>query len=259
VSQRFGQHFLSSTHILERIAEAACPTPTQVAIEIGPGHGSLTERLLPRVERLIALEIDPYLVAELEEKFRDEPRLQVVQCDAMEYDWSQWCPDVICGNLPYYVATPIVVRAARSGVRTVALIQKEVADRITALPRCRDYGFLTVEIGLYAGARSLFHVKPGSFHPPPKVDSTVIALEPNHLAERLAVTDGKFLAFASACFRHKRKTIRNNVASLYSREVMDANPLVSQLVGQRAEQCSIEQLADLWRGLEAHGKGYPAD
>lgn len=243
--RRFGQHFLSSSHILERIAEAACPARVQVAIEIGPGHGSLTERLLPRVERLIALEIDPQLVAKLEERFRDEPRLQVIQCDALEYDWSQWQPDVICGNLPYYVATPILVRAAQSGVRTVALIQKEVADRITALPGTRDYGFLTCEIGLYARSRSLFHVKPGSFHPPPKVDSTVVVLEPNHLAERLDATDRKFLAFLSACFRHKRKTIRNNLGHLYPAELLGKSPLM----GQRAEQCSIEQLAGLWHDL----------
>jgi 16S rRNA (adenine1518-N6/adenine1519-N6)-dimethyltransferase len=241
VPRRFGQHFLSSPHILERIAEAACPARVQVAIEIGPGHGSLTERLLPRVERLIALEIDPQLVAELEVKFREEPRLQVIQCDALEYDWSQWQPDVICGNLPYYVATPIVVRAAQSGVRTVALIQKEVSDRITASPGSKDYGFLTCEIGLHARARSLFNVKPGSFHPPPKVESTVVVLEPNHLAEQLDATDRKFMAFLSACFRHKRKTLRNNLGHMDS-----PNPLM----GQRAEQCSLEQLAALWHELE---------
>jgi 16S rRNA (adenine1518-N6/adenine1519-N6)-dimethyltransferase len=249
VAQPFGQHFLSSSHILERIAQAACPEPTAIAIEIGPGRGSLTERLLPRVERLIALEIDPQLVAGLEEKFRDEPRLQVIRCDALEYDWGQWCPDVICGNLPYYVATPLVVRAARAEVRTVALIQKEVADRITASPGSRDYGFLTCEIGLYARSRTLFHVKPGAFHPPPKVDSSVLLLEPNGLARQLNATDRKFVIFLSACFRHKRKTLRNNLASTYSRELLDAHELVSQ----RAEQCSIEQLAALWHGLEGHG------
>lgn len=247
MAQRFGQHFLSSTHILERIAQAACPEHTQVAIEIGPGRGSLTEHLLARVDRLIALEIDAHLVAGLEEKFRDEPRLQVVACNALEYDWSQWCPDVICGNLPYYVATPIVVRAAQAGVRMVALIQKEVADRITAAPGTRDYGFLTCEVGLYAQARSLFNVKAGSFQPPPKVESTVILLEPNQLAEKLNVTDRKFLTFLSACFRHKRKTLRNNLGGVYSREVLET----SGLADQRAEQCSIEQLAELWHTVES--------
>jgi 16S rRNA (adenine1518-N6/adenine1519-N6)-dimethyltransferase len=242
VAQPFGQHFLSSSHILERIAQAACPQPVSVAIEIGPGHGSLTERLLLRVERLIALEIDPRLVAELEIKFKDEPRLQIVSCDALAYDWSQWCPDVICGNLPYYVATPLLVRAAQSGVRTVALIQREVAERITASPGSRDYGFLTCEIGIHANSKTLFHVKPGAFHPPPKVESSVILLEPNHLAQKLDVTDRKFLSFLSACFRHKRKTLRNNLASLYKLEPHG-------LLSQRAEQCSLQQLAELWHAI----------
>lgn len=249
MAQPFGQHFLSSSHILERIAQAACPEPVSVAIEIGPGRGSLTERLLTRVERLIALEIDPRLAAELEEKFREEPRLQIIRCDALEYDWAQWSPDVICGNLPYYVATPLVVRAARSGVRTVALIQKEVAARITALPGSRDYGFLTCEIGLYARSRMLFDVKPGAFHPPPRVESSVLLLEPDDMARRLDATDRKFETFLSACFRHKRKTLRNNLASMFAREALDANPMLSQ----RAEQCSIEQLAALWHSLIAKG------
>ena len=248
MAQPFGQHFLSSPHILERIAQAACPEQTSIAIEIGPGRGSLTERLLRRVERLIALEIDPRLAAGLEEKFRDEPRLQVIQCDALEYDWSQWSPDVVCGNLPYYVATPLVVRAARARVRTVALIQREVAERITASPGSREYGFLTCEIALHAKSRTLFHVKPGAFQPPPKVESSVLLLEPCSLAERYDATDPKFVAFLSACFRHKRKTLRNNLMSLYARETLEA----SSLAGQRAEQCSLEQLAGLWHELSAH-------
>jgi 16S rRNA (adenine1518-N6/adenine1519-N6)-dimethyltransferase len=243
--QRFGQHFLSSSHILERIAAAACGEHAGTVIEIGPGRGALTTHLLARADRLIAIEIDPELAAGIRVRFAGEPRLTVIEGDALKQDFREWAPDVICGNLPYYAATPILERSVRLGVRTVALIQREVADRLTAQPGTREYGYLTCSVALYAQARFLFGVKPGSFQPPPKVDSAVVAFEPNTQLAALGVDAQPFLSFLAACFHLKRKTLRNNLAGQYGREVLDALPEASL----RAEQCSLEALAALYRRL----------
>ncbi len=243
--QRLGQHFLTSPHILDRIAAAACGEHTGTVVEIGPGKGALTEYLLKRADRVIAIEIDAEMIGVLAARFPAEPKLTILQGDALDQDFQPWQPDVICGNLPYYAATAILVQAVRTGVRTIGLIQKEVADRITAKPGSREYGFLTCDIALFADARLLFNVKPGAFRPPPQVDSAVIALEPNTRAATLGIPVEPFQKFLSECFQHKRKTLRNNLSGAYPREDLADLPLASK----RAEQCSLEDLAALFRAL----------
>src|SRR5215467_7846092 len=108
--QKLGQHFLSNPRILERIAVAACDPAQPLVIEIGPGKGALTEHLLARAERVIAIEIDPKLVEHLLRKFSGQPRLEIVAADALAIDLVQWGPAVITGNLPYYAATPLLER-----------------------------------------------------------------------------------------------------------------------------------------------------
>jgi 16S rRNA (adenine1518-N6/adenine1519-N6)-dimethyltransferase len=239
--QKLGQHFLIKGSVLERIAAAACPAPAELMIEIGPGRGALTERLLKRAARVVAIEVDPSLVDHLRRKFAAEPRLEVVHADALETDLAQWGPAPIAGNLPYYIASPILEQAARLRMpRAVFLIQKEVAERLVAPPGTRAYGFLTVQTALFAAARLLFQVKPSAFHPPPKVDSAVVLLEPRPAAP--PDPDG-FLRFAALCFAHKRKTIRNNLADVYGKEVVDAWPEA----GLRAEQIPLEGLLEMYR------------
>ncbi len=239
--QKLGQHFLIKGSVLERIAAAACPAPVELMIEIGPGRGALTGRLLKRAARVVAIEVDPSLVDHLRRKFAAEPRLEVVHADVLETDLAQWGPAPIAGNLPYYIASPILEQVARLSMpRAVFLIQKEVAERLVALPGTRAYGFLTVQIALFAAARLLFQVKPSAFHPPPKVDSAVVLLEPRPATP--TGTDG-FLRFAALCFAHKRKTIRNNLAGVYGKEVVDAWPEA----GLRAEQIPLEGLLEMYR------------
>ena len=243
--RKLGQHFLAKGSILERIARAACPQPVDAVIEIGPGRGALTAKLLERASRVIAIEVDPALAAHLRAKFAGEPRLEVVEADVLATDLVQWGRLPVAGNLPYYIATPILERTARLGVpRAVFLIQKEVAERLVASPGTRSYGFLTVEIGLFASARLLFEVKPGAFHPPPKVDSAVVLLEPR---STLAAIDNPedFLRFVSLCFRHKRKTLRNNLAGAYPKEALDKLPEA----GLRAEQIPMEGFVAMYERL----------
>jgi 16S rRNA (adenine1518-N6/adenine1519-N6)-dimethyltransferase len=216
--QKLGQHFLIKASILERIAAAVCPAREDLVIEIGPGRGALTEKLLKRSERVIAIEVDPYLADHLRQKYSGEPRLEIVQADVLETDIRRWGRAAVAGNLPYYITSPILAKTLRSPFkRAVFLVQKEVAERIAAAPGSRDYGFLTVETATFANAGLLFEVKPTAFYPPPKVDSAVVRLEP--LPAPLCAEPEAFLRFVRQCFHQKRKTIRNNLGPVYGNAV----------------------------------------
>jgi len=246
--QKLGQHFLVHGSILERIAAAACPEPEPLVVEIGPGRGALTEKLLQRAERVVAIELDYSLVDHLRQEFASELRLKIVHGDALTTDLSQWGDAPVVGNLPYYAATAIIGQTIRLRTRrAVFLIQKEVADRLVAQPRTREYGYLTVATRLFAEARLLFGVKPGAFHPPPKVDSAVVLLTPQ--ADPRAVDDAEpFLRFVGLCFQHKRKTLRNNLAETYGKEALDALPEA----GLRAEQITLAGFVEMYRRLTAN-------
>ena len=197
----------------------------------------MTTCLLERAERVIAIEVDPVMV----EALGSQPRLEIVHADVLRTDLSQWGPALIAGNLPYYITSPILERifAARAAIsHAVILIQKEVAVRITSPPDSRDYGYLSVLCQTYAEVKSLFNIAPGSFSPPPKVESAVIGLQ-----LRQDVPDQTaFLTFAGRAFRHKRKTLRNNLLPFFDKSRLESMPEA----GLRAEQLSIGQLRDLF-------------
>ena len=245
--QRLGQHFLIRKAVLERIATAVCPRREPLVIEIGPGKGALTAHLLERADRVVAIELDSTLAAGLRTKF---PSLEVVEADVLATDLNQWGPAVVAGNLPYYISTAILSRVLAPGsllTRGAFLVQKEVADRVTASPGSRAYGYLSVESQFHADVRELFDVRPGAFHPPPKVDSALIAFTLRERTKELGVDSSEeFLKFVRLCFTKKRKTIRNNLAAVYGKEAIDRYPESSL----RAEQLSIEQFAGLWKLLK---------
>jgi 16S rRNA (adenine1518-N6/adenine1519-N6)-dimethyltransferase len=252
VGRRLGQHFLNRKSTLNHIAEAACGERTPLVVEIGAGRGALTESLLERADKVVAIELDPVLVQYLRQKFRDAldaGRLVLVESDILKADLSAWGPAVIAGNLPYYITSPILERifaASASCQRAVILVQAEVAARIVAQPGSRDYGYLSVLVQVQARAERLFEVPRSAFKPPPKVDSAVVRLEPGHPAKDLGIEDlPSFLKFAGNCFRYKRKTLRNNLAGLYDRLTIES------LVGpkDRAEALSVAQLAQLFQAL----------
>jgi 16S rRNA (adenine1518-N6/adenine1519-N6)-dimethyltransferase len=245
VPQKLGQHFLSNGAILDRIAHAVCPEGEELVIEIGPGKGALTEKLLQRSGRVIAIELDPLLVDYLRHKFEGETRLKVIHADVLHTDLAQWGPAPVSGNLPYYITSPILEKSVRAGApRSVFLIQKEVAQRLVAQPNQREYGYLTVQTALFADTKMLFDVKPGAFKPPPKVDSAVILLTPHPRDYGIADREA-FLKFLSHSFRQKRKTLRNNLFAVYGKEAVDSWPEA----GLRAEQIPLDKFAELFRRL----------
>lgn len=242
MGRRLGQHFLFRKSILDRIADAACGERVERVVEIGPGKGALTESLLARADKVVAIEVDPHLVHYLNQKFRDAidaGRLDVIEGDVLKTDFGG---AVITGNLPYYITSPILekVFSLQDWTRAVFLVQAEVAERLAAKPGSRDFGYLTVQTQVHAEAEILFGVPRDAFRPPPKVESAVVSLTRRNVAEDPA----GFLKFASLCFRHKRKTLRNNLMPLYDLSKMDEGRL-------RAEQMSISELARLYTKLQA--------
>ena len=181
----------------------------------------------------------------LRQKFEKDPRIEIVHADVLQTDLAQWGPAPIAGNLPYYIASPILEKAIRvPAPRAVFLIQHEVAERLAAQPGTRDYGFLTVQTAIFAQVRYLFGVKPGSFQPPPKVDSAVVMLQPRAEGPIVSSPDD-LVRFVGHCFGHKRKTLRNNLAGIYGKEVIDTWPEASL----RAEQIPVAGFVEMWKRL----------
>jgi 16S rRNA (adenine1518-N6/adenine1519-N6)-dimethyltransferase len=177
--RRLGQHFLSDPRILARIADAVEAGPADRVLEIGPGPGGLTGPLLARAGEVIAIEKDPDLIGPLSERF---PAVRVVQGDALELDWHQLVspPFIVAGNIPYNITSPLLEKSLIPPLptRIVFLVQKEVAERVTAVAGTAEYGALSIGIQLAANAEKLFNVPAGAFQPKPKVDSAVLRLTP---------------------------------------------------------------------------------
>jgi 16S rRNA (adenine1518-N6/adenine1519-N6)-dimethyltransferase len=244
--QRLGQHFLTNRSTLERLAAAACPAREPLVIEIGPGRGALTEFLLPRADRVMAIEVDPRLAQAVRQRFPNAPGLSVLEADVLETDLAQWGSVVVAGNLPYYITSPILEKLFALGPllrRAILLMQKEVAERLTARPGNRDYGWLTVLANFHTTPELLFTVPPGAFAPPPKVDSAAVRLTPVPPVPGLPAAP--FLEFVSRAFRQKRKTLRNNLAPFYGQRIAEWPE-----ARLRAEQLSLEEFAGLFRRLK---------
>jgi len=228
--KKWGQHFLVHPETARRIVDAARVAPGDTVIEVGPGEGALTRPLVESAARLLAIEIDPpraeLLARELvlREDEGGEGRVRVLQGDALsrsfsewlaEAGWSAFAPALLVANLPYNVATPILSAAIAEPsaiARSVATIQKEVAQRFAAKPGSDHYGYLSVRTAAFARARILFDLPPGAFRPRPKVTSSVLELSPRESSLDPELRD-RLLSIASLAFRSRRKTAANALAS----------------------------------------------
>jgi 16S rRNA (adenine1518-N6/adenine1519-N6)-dimethyltransferase len=260
---KFGQNFLVDDAARHAIVDALGDVTNRTVIEIGPGHGAITEILAGRCGRLIALELDRALAAELTFRFRDLPQVQIIEGDVLKADLRALVPegetaDVI-GNLPYYITSDILLRLFAAGsaglvARAVLMMQREVADRVAAAPGVRDYGLLSATAQMNAEVENLFTLPPSAFSPPPDVYSTVLRL---HFAPRfseLGVDAAGFNSFLKQCFAQKRKTLQNNLrVAGYSTEKISAAWPEGIPVQARAESLGLESMAELYRSLSQIG------
>jgi len=253
-----GQHFLLDLNLTRRVARAAAPLAGHSIIEIGPGPGGLTRGLLEEgAENVIAIEKDERCTKALAElRGASAHRLTIVQQDALTCPLSKagGAPRKIVANLPYNVATPLLINwlkeiAADPGVvaTMVLMFQKEVADRLVARPRTKAYGRLSILTQWLCHARTLFNVRPEAFTPPPKVHSTVVELTPRQ--EPLAPARLELLErVTAAAFGQRRKMLRQSLKSLPGGGSLIAKAGIEETL--RAEDLSVEDFCALARALE---------
>jgi 16S rRNA (adenine1518-N6/adenine1519-N6)-dimethyltransferase len=251
--KRFGQHFLLDLNLTRRIARAAAPLDQGTTIEIGPGPGGLTRALLPEgAARVVAVEVDPRALGALAELQIAAPgRLEVIEGDALGIDPASLgpAPRRIVANLPYNISTALLVRWLKSAdalADMVLMFQKEVVDRLVAVPRTKDYGRLSVLAQHVCEVRRLFDVAPSAFVPPPKVVSSVAHLTPWPAGERLANL-APLEKVTAAAFGQRRKMLRGSLSGLFGNPVAALEGLGLSPTA-RAEELAV---ADFVRLAEA--------
>jgi len=243
--KRFGQHFLTDRHYLERIVAAIDPQPRDAMVEIGPGTGLLTQALAQKVDRLHVVEIDRGLAATLRERFAPG-RVQVHEADALDFDFAALPgPLRVVGNLPYNVSTPLLFRMADIAgnlVDCVFMLQKEVVERMVAQPATPEYGRLSVMLQYRFAMAIALRVPPGAFTPPPKVDSAVVRMKPLGPGRPRARDETFFPRIVGAAFSQRRKTLRNAL-----REIVDDAAFVRAGIDpqRRGETLSVVEFVRL--------------
>ena len=215
-----GQHFLTDRRILGRIADALHLTGSETVLEIGPGRGALTDILVERAGRLIAIEYDRALAEILRQRYARRSNVLIAEADVLEVSLGELAagPYVLIGNVPYYITTPILFHALvpPRAERSVYLVQKEVADRLSAAPGTKEYGALTVNVAAVAKAETLFKVPASAFSPPPKVESAVVRITPLSQPLLEQAEERPFRLLVQGAFGMRRKQMRRVLRSLYA-------------------------------------------
>jgi 16S rRNA (adenine1518-N6/adenine1519-N6)-dimethyltransferase len=266
---KMGQHFLNSESAAQRIVDALGDVSEATVLEIGPGRGAITDLLARKARRLIAVELDRVLSAQLRMKFSMHPNVEIIEGDILTIELNtvfglkpgmlhtglNFTPEParVVGNLPYYITSDILLRLFeyhRYFSTIVIMLQKEVADRLAASPGSRDYGLLTATALLYGRVEKLFTLPPGAFAPAPKVHSSVVRITIKPRLESLRVPEAEFIAFLKLCFGQKRKTLWNNLKTQYDEDILRAALAKSGVKPAiRAEALPLERTATLFRAL----------
>lgn len=272
---KLGQHFLVSDNAAIRMADALGDVSQSTVLEIGPGRGVITSLLAKRARRLIGVEIDRVLAAQLRLKFGMTHNVEVIEADILSIDFDSLfgpkpglgrpgielkpIPVKVVGNLPYFITSDILLRLfafARYFDTIVIMVQREVADRVAAPPGGSDYGLLSATAQLYAKVEKLFTLSPEAFEPAPKVHSTVLRLNVAPQIEKLGVAGDGFIGFLKLSFAQKRKTLWNNLKSRYDEaELRRAMTQARINPSARAETLSLKQSATLFRALRSSPEG----
>ena len=266
----FGQNFLTDTNILQKIVDTAEIDKNVNVIEIGPGIGALTEFLAESAAEVMAFEIDERLVPILADTLRDFDNVTVVNQDILKVDLAQYIaefknPDLpikVVANLPYYITTPILMHLIESGIpfsEFVVMMQREVADRISAQPNTKAYGSLSIAVQYYMTAKVAFIVPRTVFVPAPNVDSAILKMVRRD-QPAVAVQDEKFFFKVSkASFVHRRKTLWNNLTSHFGKSEGTKAKLTAALEqaelspSVRGEALTLADFARLANALTAQG------
>jgi 16S rRNA (adenine1518-N6/adenine1519-N6)-dimethyltransferase len=250
--KRFGQNFLVSPGVIRKIVDAIAPRPGDIVVEIGPGLGALTEPLLERLDHLHVVEIDRDLIARLRTRF-PPARLTIHEGDALQFDFGalkREGPLKIVGNLPYNISSPLLFHLAACADRVSEMhfmLQKEVVDRMVAAPGSGDYGRLSVMLQYRFFMERLFVVPPGSFDPPPKVDSAVVRLIPLKVgAGDTALDEALFARLVAAAFSQRRKMLRNTLKEFGGEALLEAQGIAPTV---RAETLAVADYVRLANSL----------
>lgn len=264
-----GQHFLADGAAAAHIVEALGDVSQKTVLEIGPGRGVLTSLLAPRAGKLIAIELDRVLAAQLRMRFALRPNVEVIEADILAIDFDglfgpkpgssrpglEFVPEPahVVGNLPYFITSDILLRlfAYRRYFDTMVLmVQREVAERLAAAPGGADYGLLSATTQLYTRVEKLFTLPPGAFAPAPKVHSAVVRLTVYSRLPALDVPESGFIDFLKLSFGQKRKTLWNNLKAQYPAAVLRAALEKAGVAAEaRAETLSLEKSAAVFRAL----------
>jgi 16S rRNA (adenine1518-N6/adenine1519-N6)-dimethyltransferase len=255
-----GQHFLSDPAWRRRILKILHPGANESWIEIGAGHGEMTQLLAGDGGRVLAIEADTRLAEDLQQKVhsheREWPNVEIISSDVLTVNFEKLLTGNfrVYGNLPYYITSPILHRLFDCAARILSIhivIQLEVAERIAAQPGRREYGYLSALCQFYTKPEIALRIPPGAFRPPPRVKSALVRMTLPGQRASLNITDEKrFLEFIQRCFGQKRKTLRNNLLSLASdRQIQQALKDCGLPPDSRAEQLTLAQFASLFASL----------
>lgn len=250
--KRFGQNFLHDPGVIERIVRAINPKPDDALVEIGPGLGALTEEMLALNGRLQAVELDRDLIPVLRTKFFNYPEFRIHQADALTFDFSQLVENGqrirIIGNLPYNISTPLIFHLL--GQASVVadmhfMLQKEVVQRLAAVPGDNNYGRLGIMAQYFCKVQPLFEVGPGAFRPAPKVDSAIVRMVPHQTLPH-PVKDYKLLqAVVRTAFSARRKTLRKGLAGMVNVEQLNSVGINDGLRPENLALADYVAIADL--------------
>ena len=247
-----GQHFLSSSAIAARIADAASLSDEDTVFEIGPGTGILTNELLSRAEKVIAIEKDDRLITPLSEKFKKEiasKKLTLIHADVLDFDISKYFNKrnfIVVANIPYYITGVLIRKLLVSKTqpkRMVLLVQKEVAERIA---RTKKESLLSLSVKVYGTPRYVATIKRGSFTPQPNVDSAILRIEDISKKHFSKIKEGAFFELLHHGFAHKRKLLIGNLTGTFGKErVTNAFTETGIPLNARAEELSLEKWLNL--------------
>ncbi len=258
-----GQNFLVGSHYPQRIVDSVAPQAGETILEIGPGHGALTGLLIGSGARVVAIEIDRELIISLAQRFSGCANFTLLEADVLTTDICRLVSPAasarVVANLPYYISTPILQRLIDQrqclGEMTL-MMQREVADRVTAKPGGKEYGYLSILVQFYCLAEKLFDVPPGAFRPSPKVYSSVVRLRVRSRPVVAVHDDERFFKLTKALFAQRRKTILNNLRSgFHELELPNDSSFERTLLRasieprRRAETLSIEEIARLLHAI----------